>query len=205
MEETKRRRFIIRAVLEGEVDVHEEPVPPLPPGVLYQLSAPVVLDGTNFIDTSIQLMTQDRDFSIAYEFINGVLPGDSLLIDCSDQYGNQTGLKVRVVNSYLMQLQGKNANLNMDKNEDSHYKAVLYHQAGSFTYKNRKRKSTESQGWTATIGSTADPFASSDKNLTIGAASYNEAHDQKWKGTVVQFIVYDHVLTNEEIEEFIAF
>lgn len=30
MEETKRRRFIIRAVLEGEVDVHEEPVPPGP-------------------------------------------------------------------------------------------------------------------------------------------------------------------------------
>ena len=30
MEETKRRRFIIRAVLEGEVDVSEEPVPPVP-------------------------------------------------------------------------------------------------------------------------------------------------------------------------------
>ena len=28
MEETKRRRYIIRAVLEGEVDVHEEPVSP---------------------------------------------------------------------------------------------------------------------------------------------------------------------------------
>lgn len=30
MEETKRRRFIIRAVLEGEVDVSEEPTPPQP-------------------------------------------------------------------------------------------------------------------------------------------------------------------------------
>jgi len=30
MEETKRRRFIIRAVLEGEVDVQDEPVPPGP-------------------------------------------------------------------------------------------------------------------------------------------------------------------------------
>ena len=34
MEETKRRRFIIRAVLEGEVDVQDEPVP----GVLYPLT-----------------------------------------------------------------------------------------------------------------------------------------------------------------------
>jgi len=30
MEETKRRRFIIRAVLEGEVDVQEEPQPVIP-------------------------------------------------------------------------------------------------------------------------------------------------------------------------------
>ena len=30
MEETKRRRYIIRAVLEGEVDVSEEPAPPQP-------------------------------------------------------------------------------------------------------------------------------------------------------------------------------
>ena len=205
MEETKRRRFIIRAVLEGEVDVHEEPVPPLPPGVLYQLSAPAVLDGTNFIDTGIQLMTQDRDFSIAYEFINGVLPGDSLLIDCSDQYGPQTGLKVRAANGYIMQVQGRNTVMNMNKNEGSHYKAVLWHEAGTFKYQNRKREEAESGGWTANITSTVDPFAPSDKNLTIGAASYNEAHDQKWKGTIVQFTVYDHVLTSSEIEEFIAF
>ena len=205
MEETKRRRFIIRAVLEGEVDVHEEPVPPLPPGVLYQLSAPAVLDGTNFIDTGLQLMTQDRDFSIAYEFINGVLPGDSLLFDCSDQYGNQTGLKVRAANGYIMQLQGSNSVMNMVKDEDSHYKAVLYHQAGSFKYQNRKRKSTESGGWTATIAGTVDPFAPSDNNLMIGASSYQDPPAQNWKGTMVQFIVYDHVLTAAEIEDFIAF
>lgn len=202
MEETKRRRFIIRAVLEGEVDVQEEPVTP---GVLYQLSASTVLDGTNFIDTGLQLMDQDRDFSIAYEFINGALPSDSLLFDCSDQYGNQTGIKVRAANGYLMQVQRSNGNLNMAKTEGNHYKAVLFHEAGSFTYKNRKRESGEGSGWTATISGTVNPFAPSDKNLTIGAASYNSAHDQKWKGTIVQFTVYDHVLTNEEIEDFIAF
>lgn len=51
MEETKRRRFIIRAVLEGEVDVQEEPGPILPEG--YTRLQYVEADGNQWIDIGL--------------------------------------------------------------------------------------------------------------------------------------------------------
>ena len=51
MEETKRRRFIIRAVLEGEVDVSEEPQPVLPEG--YTQLQYVEADGRQWINTGV--------------------------------------------------------------------------------------------------------------------------------------------------------
>ena len=54
MEETKRRRFIIRAVLEGEVDVSEEPVSP------YQFVEFIESSGTQYLDTGLNVTEFDK-------------------------------------------------------------------------------------------------------------------------------------------------
>lgn len=203
MEETKRRRYIIRAVLEGEVDVHEEPVPPIPPGVLYQLSEATVFDGTNLIETGIALYDTDKTFSIAMSFDDAaVKPGQSMLYSCTDTNNQQSGSRLLFNNQYIYQGQGTSRTFNVPFEAEANHKIIILHEAGTFVYSGYRKKNDENPGTFSFNGS--DPFQPASVQLTIGGRYSGGNVVDGWHGTVRNFTIYDHVLSQEEIDAYLG-
>lgn len=201
MEETKRRRFIIRAVLEGEVDVHEEPVPPLPPGVLYQLPGELVLDGTNYVDTGLQFYAADRSYTFAFSFTTGELVNDMLLFNCTDAFNNNTGLMLRYYNNnHILMGQKKNIVTTVPGTEGITYKMVVHHAADdTHTYVSRVT-GNDLRG----NNFNSDGFYPSSNNLVIGGMLVSGQYQHLWKGTIHDFTIYDHDFTAAEITEYLG-
>ena len=179
--------------------------------ILYQLSEPTTFNGTSdYIDTGVQLAVEDVDFSIVFDASAGsgnkynyqstifhcmledsaFYPGYSFGANWnSDFYKASMGSKI-----YITDIPVSGA---------TDFKVAITHKAGEndinlkYLYGGNVKTQTSTSG-SATLRST-------ESILLLGAyQSSSGTKGRFWKGTLNDFKVYNHVLTDDEIAAYLT-
>lgn len=167
-------------------------------GILYQLPEVTTFDGTNYIDTGVKLMETDMSYSIAFE---GTPENDGVIANNKD-YSNTSAFYGFTLNG--KKLEAYNNITGIVFSILQKMKVVVTHEAGSSTMglyvKNADGTSKEVRSVSGNY-----VYGQSSSELRIGAKSNsNASNSNKLKGTIDQFIVYDRVLSEEELDAFFA-
>lgn len=165
-------------------------------GILYQLPEATTFDGTNYIDTGVKLMETDMSYTIVFE---GTPENDGFIFHNKDMnntlayYGiEMSGCKLRAYQN----IEGTVFSI-LQK-----MKVVVTHEAGSSTMKLYVKNATNTSKETRSVSGTY-VYGQSSSELRIGAKNDNGA-SQKLIGTIDQLIVYNKVLSEEELDAFFA-
>lgn len=173
-------------------------------GALYRLRN-TTFDGTNSVDTGLKPFETDSDWSIAVDLqntitssdaifrlfgaLNGVSPWAGVSVQRRAASGaNATKWKIQwMTQVYYIASPSILSNFAL--------KLVLTHTNGS-NVMNIKYVVDSGSAVTQTL---TDTFQSVTENLTIGYAA-----GDLWEGVINDFILYNHVLTSEEINSFLG-
>lgn len=185
------------------------------PGLIYSLEQPTLFDGTNSIDTGIQLFNENKSFTILLDVVNGAIPNQNAtmaLVHCMHEQSPYYGICIqnRVNNSYTNELHipGIRETNKLDVNnitiEGLRVKFAQVYDADAKTTTvytlasdNSIKKQSKNYG---TI-----TFSPIQESLLIG--SHQNATGTKgrfWKGTVNQADIYNKVLSEDEIAAFMT-
>lgn len=185
------------------------------PGLIYSLEQPTLFDGTNSIDTGIQLFNENKSFTILLDVVNGAIPNQNAtmaLMHCMHEESPYYGICIqnRVNKSYTNELHipGMSGTNKLDINnvttEGLRVKFAQVYDADAKTTTvytlasdNSIKKQSKNYG---TI-----TFSPIQESLLIG--SHQDATGTKgrfWKGTVNQADVYNKALSEDEITAFMT-
>lgn len=168
------------------------------PEIVYQLPETTTFDGTNYIDTNVQLFDTDKAFTLYLNFAGSSeiqnVNSTRMLCHCMHEISPWPGLCVRPHNGqyWMAYFTGNGALFAGVNNTDVHNFAVTK-EAGS----NVVTMYCDSVTGTEVDGGT---FTAVDETLLLGA--YRDTSDTKgrfWLGTIYDCKVYNYALTADEI------
>ena len=174
--------------------------------ILYQLAEPMTFNGTSdYIDTGVKLLESDIDHSIVFSAVAGtrnIL--NSTIFHCMTEIPPYPGYAFAVaggVKFYKFAVSGaQEIGTNVLIN-DASFKVVITHIKGSSTV-NMK---TLYNGEVKTYIRNNSNYVTVPQNLLIGCyQSTSGNRDRYWNGTINDFRVYNRVLSDNEIEEYLA-
>ena len=185
------------------------------PGLIYSLEQPTVFDGTNSIDTGIQLFNENRSFTILLDVVNGAIPNQNAtmtLVHCMHEQQPYYGICIqnRVNNSYTNEIHipGMNGTNKLDINnvttEGLRVKFAQVYNADTknttvYTLASNNSIKKQSKNYSSIT------FSPIQESLLIG--SHQDATGTKgrfWKGTVNQADIYNKALSEDEITAFMT-
>lgn len=185
------------------------------PGLIYGLEQPTVFNGTNYIDTGVQLFNENKSFTILLDVVNGVIPNQNAtmaLIHCMYEQSPWYGLCIQNRQNYSytneIHIPGMSGTNKLDVNnittEGSRVKFAQVYNADTktttvytLTPDNSIKKQSKNY---STI-----TFSPIQESLLIGC--YQDATGTKgrfWKGTINQVDVYNKALNEDEITAFMT-
>lgn len=197
------------AFLIGESTPDE---PELPDRVLYSLVEPTTFNGTSdYIDTGVKLYDYDKDFTILADFTSGENTGlEHGILSCmnvnnSIYYGlnidvgtanNALGMASRGGNGYIS---GTSSNFGLDCEDiqGMNIKMVIVKRGNTTTVKTKYDGVNGGQILSGNVG-----YRQFDNTLILGAR-YDIQHF--WNGTINSCVIYNTVLSDEEVDEFLNF
>lgn len=185
------------------VTVEVAPIPSV-----YELSAATVFDGTNYIDTEYILTNQDKDFTICFEFTPNSPSNGAYIFDTSHNSSNALNFRLAQNGSgyYRTAIVTAGSNTITASTITNNAKVVLTHTAGESTVDTKwaiNGGSTASSATTtlANFGTNSN-YLSQTQTMILGA-KYN-TNDYRFTGTINQFVVYESVLTDAAINQFLG-
>lgn len=163
---------------------------------VYSLNEEKVLNGTSdYIDTGIQLLNEDRDFTIFVDFTKSTASGSQkTLLHCMKEQNPYPGIAMQVSGS-MMQVSGNSivttmAIYSLDTNR---HKLVIVKQGSTI------KSITEANTYSSDYRYTAV-----DKNLLIGCYQTNDGTKGRYfDATIHQAKVWTKALSDEEIQALI--
>ncbi len=190
----KTATFTVTGIAESGGD---EPVE----GVLYSLPSATEFDGaTVSIDTGVKLTAQDIDFTIAYTEEH-----DTDGLTTGHVWGNQTdsyGYALYQVSTRAYRTFAYNTKTNVDATSvaGKTNRFVFTHKAGSGIL-TTLYTSSDGTGKTYTSTYTWSAF---DRPIVLGCkVATDGTKSEYWKGRMTDFTIYDHVLPNEDITNYL--
>lgn len=185
------------------------------PGLLYSLEQPTLFDGTNSIDTGIQLFNDNKSFTILLDVVNGAIPNQNAtmaLVHCMHEQQPYYGICIqnRVNNSYTNELHipGMSGTNKLDINnvttEGLRVKFAQVYDADAktttvYTLASDNSIKKQSKNYNTIT------FSPIQESLLIG--SHQDTTGTKgrfWKGTINQADVYNKALSEDEITAFMT-
>lgn len=185
------------------------------PGLIYSLEQPTLFDGTNSIDTGIQLFNENKSFTILLDVVNGAIPNQNAtmaLVHCMHEQPPYYGICIqnRVNNSYTNELHipGISGTNKLDVNnitiEGLRVKFAQVYDADAktttvYTLASDNSIKKQSKNYDTIT------FSPIQESLLIGC--YQNATGTKgrfWKGTINQADVYNKALSEDEITAFMT-
>lgn len=171
----------------------------LPSDIVYQLSAPLVCDGSNSGSTSTEytLLSTDHDYTITtYITRSTTIRNNSYVFQCMQGSSPYWGLKLQINNSkYLAMSYGvtnSTAFNDLSPSSSAILKIVVRHTQGTTSAKWQMAGSNNTI-ISRTIGSSSNTATS---NMRLGGAYYT--------GTINSFTIYNRVLSDAEAETFLT-
>jgi hypothetical protein len=79
--------------------------------ILYQIPEPITFDGSGYIDTGIQLLKNDSNWTIFLDCIPNVDNTSQAVIHCLDEYGAYPGISFSFQNGYILLYDGTNSTI----------------------------------------------------------------------------------------------
>ena len=169
--------------------------------VLYRLAEETVFNGSStFIDTGVQLCDSDKDFAVAFSVTpsrnntNGMA-----LLHCMNETDGYPGVAFdTAMNKYRLSTVSPKIT-DIPATTSSLMKGVLMHKAGSGVYTLKISNGCFIYDYSAPSDGTHS------QNLLIGCyQTVSGTKGRFWAGTVHECTVWNRLLTDEEIAEFVA-
>lgn len=185
-------------------------------GVLYELSAPRVIEGVDdVIDTGIKLFEEDKSFTIAFDITPSQDETDNnevLAAFASDPllffHQNKNMTMARWQNYYTDGTPADNINAYIDIRNGGRRVLVIRHLVGSNTINIVSHDGTTKNSVDGQIKT--NMFGDFNQGFVIGtSAGFYDARntyssDEVWHGTIHRCIAHEKYLSNSEIDAFIA-
>ena len=180
--------------------------------LLYKLAEPTTFNGTSdFIDTGVKLYDEDKDFTILVDFTSGENTGlEHGILSCmnvnnSIYYGlnidvgtanNALGMLARGGNGHIS---GTSSIFGVDHEDiqGMNIKMVIVKRGNTTTVKTKYDGVNGGQILSGNVG-----YTQFDNTLILGAR-YDIQHF--WNGTINSCVIYNTVLSDEEVDEFLNF
>lgn len=174
--------------------------------ILYQLAEPMTFNGTSdYIDTGVKLLESDIDHSIVFSAVAGtrnIL--NSTIFHCMTEIAPYPGYAFAVAGGgkfYKLGITGgQEIGTNVPSN-DASFKVVITRIKGSSTVNMKILYNGEVKTYIKNNSN----YVTVPKNLLIGCyQSTSGGRDRYWNGTINDFRVYNRVLSDNEIAEYLA-
>lgn len=177
--------------------------------LIYSLPNETTFTGavTDVVDTGVKLHDTDKDYTITLHAtpaktdaqVGVVFTTRDISTGAEVQFGRHAA---NAGNYYVQANGGYMATLDIPQNTEQEFKVVLVHTAGSNAVTGlSKRKGTEIFRATSTYTA----HKSGEATLAVGGnRSSAGGYTQAWTGVVHEFSVYDGVMTDDEINAYLA-
>ena len=172
--------------------------------ILYRLAEPTTFDGTsNYIDTGVKLFDAQKDFTILLDATPNTSSSMATILHCMHEVSPYNGLLLDISNgSYRVGFSNDRIGLGAIGLTSRFKVSVSYFGVdGKIAVKAKATDSSQID-----VDKTADyQWAYIEETTILGA--YQNASGTKgryWKGTIHDFKVYNRVLTDNEIAEYLA-
>lgn len=176
--------------------------------ILYALPEAKTFNGTSdYVNTGVQLLSVDRDFTITFTAVNGTVDLQDPIFHCMTEESPYPGIALqRAPGSNNYQIGGLTTALTQTAcSWASGYtnKCVFRHTAGTSNYIFSSKTNTTLN---SPITVTAEAgHVTTDKNLLIGCYQQtNGTLGRFWNGTINDFTIYNRVLTDDEVATYLG-
>lgn len=172
--------------------------------VLYRLPQSTTFNGTSdYIDTGLQLMNEDRDFTITLTATNGTVNSDVPIFHCVTEATGYPGLSLQrqssnrtvyAISGFASSQMATECPITSGVTN----KFVIRHTANdNHVYVDSVTGNTRNSKVTVTNN---NAFRSSDKNLLIGCYQTTTGTKGRfWNGTINDFTIYSEVLNDSDV------
>lgn len=189
--------------------------------VLYKLPSETVFTGTNFIDTGISVLEEDRSYSYTIDFTENAnfesVPTNMYVIQCMYEQSPYAGFGINIVRETYTK---DNVRMSVSGNACVYVQAQPYSTAGSRRIKigfSHEKGSTSVKVAMSIDGVLAVPDSdltkldtyditrTTDKHLFLGAGSRVDGQMFRFfKGTIHSFKLVDYAYTQADLDEFVS-
>lgn len=184
-------------------------LPDVPEALVYSLPEATTFDGTNYVDTGYKLFDEDKDFTLMFDYQLPEVkqqPAQSVVVQCALEQSPYPGIIYRFGNTNSGNY-GFTAYGNVDKVDTTietlgtnANKVVITHVKGSNKFKLQSSYSTMELA----LGTSFTEITPFDETVVLGAGTIlNGLYRRYWQGTINQLFIYERVLSDDEITEFI--
>jgi hypothetical protein len=163
--------------------------------IIYQIPEPITFNNSGFMDTGIQLLKNDSDWTIFLDCIPKLDNTPQAIIHCVDEYGTYPGISFSFENGYINFYDGtngtrigngnylnKNIKIVIAKKDNN---IIIYHNNDPVYQMNSP----------ITIPYT---FKGADSTLSIGGGHRGETPVHLFTGAINNFILYNEALEDQE-------
>lgn len=189
--------------------------------VLYELPSETVFTGTNFIDTGIAVLEEDRSYSYTLDFTENTdfesVPTNMYVIQCMHEQSPYSGFGINIARETYTK---NNVRTSMSANASSYVQSQNYDTAGSrrikvgFSHEKGAasvKVAMSIDGVLAVPDSgltkldTYDITRTTDKHLFLGAGAQIDGQMFRFfKGTIHSFKLVDYAYTQADLDEFVS-
>lgn len=173
--------------------------------LLYELAQSTTLTGSNYINTNVQLLNQDIDFTILYDVTGSdTQVNQATFVHCMYEATPWPGIVVQLYGSsaYTRFIAFDSGEFKFNTTiKGNRQKCAITHEAGSNTY-----NITYFDGTNIVNGSkTATSFTAITNPVVIGAQlTTSNTYTKYFAGTVHDFKIYASVLSSATINEYVG-
>ena len=172
--------------------------------ILYQIPEPITFDGSGYIDTGIQLLKDDSDWTLFLECIPNIDNKTQAVIHCVDEFGTWSGISFSLEpNGNISLWDGTNGTLI----GDGYYLnkkikiAIVKKDNNIIVYHNYSSSIQYQSYYPITIPYT---FKSANTTLSIGGGHRGTESLYTFSGIINNFVIYNKALESEDCESIIS-
>ena len=160
-------------------------------GILYSLPSATAFNNSNYIDTGVQLMSEDIDWTIYVRGVVNAYQSQDIVFHCIHESSPYPGVALDCINSNSLRLvYMTNKTMNLNYTYGKEFELKLTHVAGSFAL----YYSFTTNGNTISGEKTDYIFTSVTQNLLIGAYQTTAGETGRYlNGTISEFYIKNYV------------